>query len=232
MTPGIRIIRLGGVNCYLIAADDGFVLIDSGTPEKREALDAELTSAGCRPGSLRLVVLTHGDYDHAGNAAHLRDKYGTRIAMHRDDSGRVERADWTWNLKPKPDKFGLLLRVVALGVLLIFSLVFAGWVQARRHHPARRMPGVLTARHLLVLVAAVATATFLVRLVFPFGSESVTDLNLWEWPACFALFVLGITASRQGWLTAVPDRLRTQSRTTTLVAALLTAVFVASADVR
>ena len=114
MSPVIRIIRLGGVNCYLVAAVDGFVLIDSGTPEKRNALDAELENADCRRGALRLIVLTHGDYDHAGNAAYLRDKYDTKIAMHPDDSGRVERADWSWNLQPKPDKFGLLFRVVAL----------------------------------------------------------------------------------------------------------------------
>jgi hydroxyacylglutathione hydrolase len=61
-----------------------------------------------------LIVLTHGDYDHAGNAAYLRGRYGTKIAMHRDDSGRVERGDWNWNLKPKPDKFGLLFRMMAL----------------------------------------------------------------------------------------------------------------------
>jgi hypothetical protein len=37
MTPMIRIIRLGGVNCYLVAAVDDFVLIDSGKPEKRKS---------------------------------------------------------------------------------------------------------------------------------------------------------------------------------------------------
>ncbi len=116
MTPAIRPINTRGVNCYLVAAGDGFVLIDTGLPEKRADLDAELQSAGCRPGNLRLIVLTHGDYDHAGNAAYLRDKFGSRIAMHRDDSGRVERGDWNWNLKPKPDKFGLLFKTVALFV--------------------------------------------------------------------------------------------------------------------
>jgi hydroxyacylglutathione hydrolase len=114
MSPVIRTIRLGGVNCYLVAAVDGFILIDSGTPEKRKALDAQLENAGCGHGTLRLLVLTHGDYDHAGNAAYLRAKYDTKIAMHPDDSGRVERADWSWNLKPKPDKFGFLFRIVAL----------------------------------------------------------------------------------------------------------------------
>lgn len=40
-------------------------------------------------------------------------------------------------------------------------------------------------------------------------------MNLWEWPACLTLFVLGIAASRRGWLTAIPDQLRTRCRTAT-----------------
>ena len=113
MPAQTRIISLGGVNAYLLPASDGFVLIDTGTPEQRAKLIAALTAAGCTPGRLRLIVLTHGDYDHAGNADFLRRRYGVPIAMHREDAGRVERADWNWNLKPKPDRFGLLFRVVA-----------------------------------------------------------------------------------------------------------------------
>ena len=30
MSKGIEIIDVGGVNCYLLEADDGFVLIDTG----------------------------------------------------------------------------------------------------------------------------------------------------------------------------------------------------------
>jgi glyoxylase-like metal-dependent hydrolase (beta-lactamase superfamily II) len=114
MASAIRTIHHAAVNCYLVTAGDGYVLIDTGKPEDRADLDTDLEDARCRPGMLRLIVLTHGDYDHAGNAAYLRAKYGTRVAMHRDDSGRVERADWNWNLKPKPDKFGPIFRVVSL----------------------------------------------------------------------------------------------------------------------
>jgi glyoxylase-like metal-dependent hydrolase (beta-lactamase superfamily II) len=110
---GILTIRLTGVNCYLATVDGGFVLIDTGTPEKRARLEAELEKAGCRPGNLRLIALTHGDYDHAGNAAYLRDKYGAEIGMHRDDAERVERADWDLGMKPKPDRFTLFFRVVS-----------------------------------------------------------------------------------------------------------------------
>jgi Acyltransferase family len=113
-----------------------------------------------------------------------------------------------------------------VGVLLIYSLAYAGWVGVRRRHPARRRLGQITARHLLLVAAAVAPTSFLIRLVYPYGSDSgFTDLNLWEWPACIAVFALGITGSRQGWFSAVPDRLHMQCRTTTLLAVAAMAVF-------
>ena len=106
-------IRLRGVNCYLLGAGEGFVLVDTGTPESRARLDEALERAGCRPGNLRLVVLTHGDYDHAGNARYLRERYGTKIGMHRDDSERVERADWDLGMSSKPDRFTVFFRVLS-----------------------------------------------------------------------------------------------------------------------
>jgi hypothetical protein len=118
-----------------------------------------------------------------------------------------------------------------VGALLTFSIAFAGWVWMRRGHEARPRLGEIKAGHLLLLAAAVTVATFLVRLVLPYESDNkYVDLNMWEWPACAALFGLGIMASRAGWLTAVPDRLRRQSRTVTLVA-VAAAAFAASAVV-
>lgn len=89
--------RLGSVNCYLVDTDAGFVLIDTGGSNRRADLVGELESAGCKPGNLNLIVLTHGDFDHAGNCAFLREKFGTRTAMHYDDSGMVERGDMFYN---------------------------------------------------------------------------------------------------------------------------------------
>jgi len=82
----VHVIGLAGVNCYLLAAGDGFVLVDTGKPESRAALDERLGAAGCEVGALRLIVLTHGDYDHAGNAAHLGATHGALVAMHRADA--------------------------------------------------------------------------------------------------------------------------------------------------
>ena len=88
---------LGAVNCYLLNSGSGYVLIDSGSSNRRADLEQALERAGCRPGDLALVVLTHGDFDHAGNAAYLRDKFGAQIAMHEADAGMVEHGDMFWN---------------------------------------------------------------------------------------------------------------------------------------
>jgi len=77
--------KMGGVNCYLIQTGAGFVLIDTGPSQGRAELDAALASAGCTPGTLSLIVLTHGDFDHTCNAAYLREKYGAPLAMHAGD---------------------------------------------------------------------------------------------------------------------------------------------------
>jgi glyoxylase-like metal-dependent hydrolase (beta-lactamase superfamily II) len=85
--------KLGSVNCYLIKNDINFMLIDTGSSNKRAQLEQELVNSGCETGNLKLIVITHGDFDHTGNAAYLRQKFSAQVAMHKDDSGMVERGD-------------------------------------------------------------------------------------------------------------------------------------------
>jgi glyoxylase-like metal-dependent hydrolase (beta-lactamase superfamily II) len=100
MIKDIKPIILGGINCncYLLKTDKGFVLIDTGK-SKRKKLEQELVSEGCVPGNLDLIIITHGDFDHTGNCAYLREKYNTKIAMNRYDAGMVENGDMFWNRK-------------------------------------------------------------------------------------------------------------------------------------
>jgi len=82
-------LRFGSVNCYLLESDSGGMLIDTACGNSRARLERELEGSG----NLKLIVLTHGDFDHSGNAAYLRKRFGARIAMHREDAGMVERGD-------------------------------------------------------------------------------------------------------------------------------------------
>ena len=65
--------------------------------------------AGCQPGNLKLLVITHGDFDHIGNAAFLRGRFGASIAMNAGDSGMAIRGDMFWNRK----KGSALIRFLA-----------------------------------------------------------------------------------------------------------------------
>lgn len=87
------------VNCYLVESEGEFVMIDTGAAHKREDVERELGQAGCQPGQLKLILLTHGDFDHCGNAAYFRQKFGVKIGMHCDDLGMVERGNMFWNRK-------------------------------------------------------------------------------------------------------------------------------------
>ena len=99
MIKNVKPIILGGLNgnCYLLMTENGYVLIDTGRKSKRKKLEQELLRGGCKPGNLDLIILTHGDFDHTGNCAYLREKYNTKIAMHQHDIGVVEYGDMFWN---------------------------------------------------------------------------------------------------------------------------------------
>jgi hydroxyacylglutathione hydrolase len=114
MMQEITTINLGGMlgygtNCYLVRTDTGYILIDTGFSPKRADLDKKLEYAGCKPGNLTLIVLTHGHGDHVGNCAYLRAKYAAPVAMHRGDSEMVERGGVDTNVFNR-----ILLRIIAL----------------------------------------------------------------------------------------------------------------------
>jgi glyoxylase-like metal-dependent hydrolase (beta-lactamase superfamily II) len=96
-------LRMGSVNCYLLEAASGFVLIDTGNSANRKTLLQELECTGCTPGKLKLILLTHGDFDHTGNAAYLRSMYKAPVAMHAGDVPMGETGDMFANRK-KPNR--------------------------------------------------------------------------------------------------------------------------------
>ena len=123
-------INLGTVNCYLIKTDSGYVLIDTGFPRNRDELEKKLVESGCHPGDLKLIIMTHGDQDHTGNGAYLREVYGVKIVMHRNDSGVVENGDDTLSRK----KMSFLMGVFSKVILSFLSLLM-GSGKFERFHP-------------------------------------------------------------------------------------------------
>ena len=108
---------LFGVNSYLLRTEEGCFLIDTGLAKKRGQLEEELEGAGCHPGGLKLIILTHGHTDHTGNAAYLRDKYGAKVAAHRGGSKMCESGDMFINVKGGILIWliGVLMKLLGLG---------------------------------------------------------------------------------------------------------------------
>jgi hydroxyacylglutathione hydrolase len=92
-------VGMGSVNCYLLKGHSGCLLIDTGASNARSNLEKALADTGCESDHIKLVILTHGDFDHSGNAAYLHRQYGTPVAMHKSDVGMVERGDMFVNRK-------------------------------------------------------------------------------------------------------------------------------------
>lgn len=73
-------IPLGICNTYLLAGD-GYVLVDAGPPRKEKALRAALAKLEVAIDDIRLIVITHGHWDHVGSAARITAATGAKLAM-------------------------------------------------------------------------------------------------------------------------------------------------------
>lgn len=76
----VKRIKCGNGNCYVVSESENAVLIDTCKPN---FLDKILLI--CKPYNIRLILLTHGHFDHAQNASALSKALNAPIAMHRAD---------------------------------------------------------------------------------------------------------------------------------------------------
>lgn len=83
--------RLNHVHTYLVEAEDGFILIDTGvnTAEAFAALKRKLNEIGLDFGDISQVVITHFHSDHCGQVAHIHDIGRAQVVM-----GDAERTTW------------------------------------------------------------------------------------------------------------------------------------------
>jgi glyoxylase-like metal-dependent hydrolase (beta-lactamase superfamily II) len=75
--------RLRAVNVYVLEADEGLVLIDSGwaLERARNALTSALATLGAELGDVRSFLVTHVHRDHYTLAVELRRAFGTKVAL-------------------------------------------------------------------------------------------------------------------------------------------------------
>jgi len=81
-------------HCYLVDGGDELVLIDCGmgTQDSMRMLLDAVVAAGCDPGRITSLLLTHYHADHAAGAARYREHLGLRVCASADAADAIESA--------------------------------------------------------------------------------------------------------------------------------------------
>ncbi len=84
-----------GVAAYLLATDEGHVLVDGGLPESAPRIEQSIAKLGFKLRDVKYLVNSHAHFDHAGGLAELKRKTGAQLIASRGDapaltSGRAE----------------------------------------------------------------------------------------------------------------------------------------------
>ena len=85
----IHTIPLGFNNVYVVR-DEGVILIDGGGPQKAKAVLKALDKAAVKPHEIKLLILTHGHWDHIGSAAEIKKLTGAKIVLHQNERRCLE----------------------------------------------------------------------------------------------------------------------------------------------
>ena len=117
MSLGIHPIKLGVESCYVIRGE-GTILIDGGAPKQATNFVKGLESLSVKPEDIRLIVLTHGHWDHIGSAKDIKEITGARIALHKNEKDWLEKS-----LKHVPPAVTLWGRIFARIMAMFLPLI-------------------------------------------------------------------------------------------------------------
>jgi hydroxyacylglutathione hydrolase len=91
MAVDIFPITLGPDCCYLLR-DKGTIMVDGGAPNKTREFAKSMKKIGIRPEEVKLIVITHGHWDHIGSVKDIKEMTGAQIAMHHLETEWLEKS--------------------------------------------------------------------------------------------------------------------------------------------
>ncbi len=96
MKVNIHPILLGIDHCYIIQGEK-VIMIDGRDPKQIKGFMKAIERLSLKPEDIKLIVLTHGHWDHIGSAKEIKDVTGGKLALHQREKDWLEKS-----LKPLP----------------------------------------------------------------------------------------------------------------------------------
>lgn len=144
VVPGLTQVELGVVNAFLLEADRGLVLVDTGSPGSAPRILDAVAELGYQPADVRDVIVTHHHPDHAGSLAAVLQATGAEAWMHAADAAEVRRGV---GFRPYRTTSGLLNRILERTVIRPTPARFEPAEVAHEVADGDRLPGGLVAVH-------------------------------------------------------------------------------------
>ena len=84
-----------GLSSILITSDRGLILLDGGLAQSAEEIDRHIRRLGFRTEDIKLIVNSHGHYDHAGGIHALQRASGATVAASASGAEALKRGENT-----------------------------------------------------------------------------------------------------------------------------------------
>ncbi len=86
IVSGVYGISMTYVKAFLVIAEDGLVLVDSGLAGRKDTILGAVAGTGRQPADLKHILITHHHVDHIGSLAALQDATAASSYVHPADS--------------------------------------------------------------------------------------------------------------------------------------------------
>ena len=91
VVPGLHWVdAIWDTKVYLLLDDGRPVVVDAAMPGRASTVWRYLEALGYEPEAVSGIWLTHGDIDHMGSVAALKERSGARVVAHRADASLVD----------------------------------------------------------------------------------------------------------------------------------------------
>jgi hydroxyacylglutathione hydrolase len=82
----------GRSNSFLINQENNYILTDTGRKNSRKELSGKLNKI-LGEDKLSCLILTHTHFDHVENAASIKEKYGTKLIVHKSEAEYLKQGN-------------------------------------------------------------------------------------------------------------------------------------------